>query len=319
VALVKPSGETRLIVDVPTWVNVALPDERITFADFVTEAAVKAIADEFGSSARLGLVGADTMPASMYRAMTAAQPGIELVDVQGAYNGLKAVKSPGEIELLRRASELGSRSIDAMMAAAKAGMNHGEALSAAMNVLLPARAILYNAFIRSGTGGPDPRFVRSALPTWGSSETLEDGEILCAGLSGVLDGYYFDLARCRPVGRVSNAMIDCFESTIAVVEAGIAAAQPGVTGEQVMQAGAAKQAELGFPKSGNFQGFGHGIGLGWDDPWLAPGVTKQLEPGMVICVEKWLMRDGYAGDYEDTILIKPDGNEKITDAQMRWW
>ena len=319
VALVKPSGETRLIVDVPTWVNVALPDERITFADFVTEAAVKAIADEFGSSARLGLVGADTMPASMYRAMTAAQPGIELVDVQGAYNGLKAVKSPGEIELLRRASELGSRSIDAMMAAAKAGMNHGEALSAAMNVLLPARAILYNAFIRSGTGGPDPRFVRSALPTWGSSETLEDGEFLCAGLSGVLDGYYFDLARCRPVGRVSNAMIDCFESTIAVVEAGIAAAQPGVTGEQVMQAGAAKQAELGFPKSGNFQGFGHGIGLGWDDPWLAPGVTKQFEPGMVICVEKWLMRDGYAGDYEDTILIKPDGNEKITDAQMRWW
>ena len=319
VALVKPSGETRLIVDVPTWVNVALPDERITFADFVTEAAVKAIADEFGSSARLGLVGADTMPASMYRAMTAAQPGIELVDVQGAYNGLKAIKSPGEIELLRRASELGSRSIDSMMAAAKAGMNHGEALSAAMNVLLPARAILYNAFIRSGTGGPEPRFVRSALPTWGSSETLEDGEFLCAGLSGVLDGYYFDLARCRPVGRVSNAMIDCFESTIAVVEAGIAAAQPGVTGEQVMQAGAAKQAELGFPKSGNFQGFGHGIGLGWDDPWLAPGVTKQLEPGMVICVEKWLMRDGYAGDYEDTILIKPDGNEKITDAQMRWW
>jgi Xaa-Pro aminopeptidase len=319
VALVKPSGETRLIVDVPTWVNVALPDERITFADFVTEAAVKAIADEFGSSARLGLVGADTMPASMYRAMTAAQPGIELVDVQGAYNGLKAVKSPGEIELLRRASELGSRSIDAMMAAAKAGMNHGEALSAAMNVLLPARAILYNAFIRSGTGGPEPRLVRSALPTWGSSETLEDGEFLCAGLSGVLDGYYFDLARCRPVGRVSNAMIDCFESTIAVVEAGIAAAQPGVMGEQVMQAGAAKQAELGFPKSGNFQGFGHGIGLGWDDPWLAPGVTKQLEPGMVICVEKWLMRDGYAGDYEDTILIKPDGNEKITDAQMRWW
>jgi len=319
VALVKPSGETRLIVDVPTWVNVALPDELITFADFVTEAAIKAIADGFGSSARLGLVGADAMPASMYRALTAAQPGIELVDVQGAFNGLKAVKSPGEIELLCRASELGSRSIDAMMAAAKAGMNHGEALSAAMNVLLPARAILYNAFIRSGTGGPEPRFVRSALPTWGASETLEDGEFLCAGLSGVLDGYYFDLARCRPVGRVSNAMIDVFESTISVVEAGIAAAQPGVTGEQVMQAGAAKQAELGFPKSGNFQGFGHGIGLGWDDPWLAPGVTKQLEPGMVICVEKWLMRDGYAGDYEDTILITPDGNEKITDAQMRWW
>jgi Xaa-Pro aminopeptidase len=319
VACVKPSGSTRLVVDVPSWVNVALPDECITFADFVTDATIKAIEDGFGRTARLGLVGADTMPASMYRAIASALPGIELVDVQADFNALKAVKSPAEIELLRNASLLGSRAIDAMMQAARAGMNHGEALSAAMNVLLPARAILYNAFIRSGSGGPDPHFVRSALPTWGASQTLQDGEFLCAGLSGVLDGYYFDLARCRPVGRVSNAMIDVFESTIAVVEAGISAAQPGATGEQVMQAGSSKQAELGFPKSGNFQGFGHGIGLGWDDPWLAPGITMKLAPGMVICVEKWLMRDGYAGDYEDTILITADGNEKITDAQMRWW
>ena len=86
-----------------------------------------------------------------------------------------------------------------------------------------------------------------------------------------------------------------------------------------MQAGSTRQSELGFEQSGNFQGFGHGIGLGWDDPWLAPGVDKQITPDMVICVEKWLMRDGYAGDYEDTVVVTVNGAEKISDARMRWW
>lgn len=317
--LLKPDGDARLVVDVPAWENVALPDSAITFADYVTEAAIDLLAQSRLAGARLGFVGADTMPASMYRAIGSALPDLELVDFQSAFNDLKSVKSAAEIELLRRSSALGSRAIDAMMDAGKAGLTHGEVMTIGLNTLVPARAILYNAFIRSGNGGPDPHFVKSALPTWGSSEQLQDGQFLCAGISGVLDGYYFDLARCRPIGRSSNAQTDVFESTIAVVEAGIAAIEPGVTGEDVMLAGRKRQSELGFEQTGNFQGHGHGIGLGWDDPWLAPGVQKMLQRDMVICVEKWLMRDGYAGDYEDTIVVTQDGAEAITDARQRWW
>lgn len=317
--ILKPDGDTRLIVDLPGDQNIALPAEAVTFADFVTEATIETLQTAGLSEARLGLVGADAMPANMYRALTAALPGLELVDFQSPFNDLKAVKSAAEVELLRRSSTLGSRAIEAMMEAGRAGLTHGQVMSSGLEVLVPARSILYNAFIRSGSGGAEPRFVKSSLPTWGSPEELRNGEFLCAGISGVLDGYYFDLARCRPIGRASNAQADVFESTIAVVEAGIAAITPGISGAGVMQAGSARQAELGFPPAGNFQGFGHGIGLGWDDPWLAPGVTKTLQPGMVICVEKWLMRDGYAGDYEDTVLVTPDGAEKITNARARWW
>ncbi len=319
VMIVRPDGEARLIVDIPAWQDVALDDGRITFADHVPQAIIDALKDVQFSEARLGLIGADAMPATMYRAVTGALPDLELVDFQDTFNDLKSVKSPAEIELLRRASALGSRTIETMMEAGRAGLSHGAVMARGLDVLVPARGILYNAFIRSGSGGPNPRFVSSTLPTWGSAEELLDGEFLCAGISGVLDGYYFDLARCRPIGRASNAQIDVFESTIAVVEAGIAAIAPGITGEQVMQAGSKRQTDLGFAPAGSFNGFGHGIGLGWDNPWLAPGVEKAVKPNMVICVEKWLMRDGYAGDYEDTVLVTKDGAEKITDARMRWW
>jgi Xaa-Pro aminopeptidase len=317
--VLKPDGDAHLVVDVPAWQDVGLADEHISFADHVPAAVIETLKTMGLSDARLGLVGSDAMPANMYRAIGAACPGLDLVDVQDTFNDLKAVKSPAEIELLRRASLLGSRAIEMTMEAGRAGLSHGDVMARCLDHLVSNRAILYNAFIRSGSGGPEPRFVKSALPTWGSGEELRDGEFLCAGISGVLDGYYFDLARCRPIGRGTNAQVDVFESTIAVVEAGIAAVKPGATGEDVMRAGSERQHELGFAQTGNFQGFGHGIGLGWDDPWLAPGVTKQIAPNMVICVEKWLMRDGYAGDYEDTVVVTSDGAEKITDARMRWW
>ncbi len=319
VMILPARGEPRLVVDIPVDAVTGLPKGQVRFADFVTEAVIAELEEMGLANEPLGLIGAEAMPASMYRALAAALPQGDFRDIQPLANRLRAVKSPAEIDLLRRASALGSRMSDAMMDKAAAGRSHGEIMAAGLDMLVPAGGMVYNAFIRSGRGGPKPKFVKSALPTWGASERLEEGDFFCAGVSGILDGYYFDLARCRPVGRVSNAQIDVFESAISVVEAGMGAVRDGATGAEVMQAGAAEQARLGFPKSGNFQGFGHGIGLGWDDPWLAPGVEERVRPGMVICVEKWLMRDGYAGDFEETVLVTPEGTEKITDARVRWW
>jgi Xaa-Pro aminopeptidase len=318
--LVLPAeGEPRLIVDIAVSGVAGLPKSQVRFADFVTEAAIETVREMGLAGASLGLIGAEAMPASMYRAIEAGLPGTTFRDIQPLANALRAVKSPAEIELLRRASDLGSRMTDAMMGAARPGRTHGEIMAAGLDVLVPAGGMLYNAFLRSGRGGENARLVKSALPTWGSGERLEAGDFFCAGVSGILDGYYFDLARSCPVGRVSNAQIDVFESTIGVVEAGIRAVRAGVTGGAVMAAGAAEQARLGFARTGNFQGFGHGIGLGWDDPWLAPGVETPIAPDMVICVEKWLMRDGHAGDLEETVVVTPSGPEKITDARVRWW
>ncbi len=135
----------------------------------------------------------------------------------------------------------------------------------------------------------------------------------------MLDGYYFDLARSRPIGPPTNRQIDLFEASIAAVEAGVAAVKVGTTAEQVAAAGLGKQQALGFELKGNFSGLGHGVGLGWDSPWLAPGDKTVLEPGMVLCVERGIRKDGYLGDFEETVIVTDRGPEKITDAQIRYW
>jgi Xaa-Pro aminopeptidase len=267
----------------------------------------------------VGLVGGDVMPVSTYLALEKLSPGIDWHDAQTILSSLRAIKSPAEIAMLKRASEIGSRAIEAMMQAAVPGASHGDVVAAGMAVLAPAGAALYNSFMASGTGGENPVAVRRNFPTWGSDEKLADGQWFRIGLSGVVDGYYFDLSRSKAIGPPTNRQIELFEAAVEIVEAGIAAIRPGTTAEEVAAAGLSKQTALGYPNDGVFSGLGHGVGLGWDAPWLAPGDTTVIQPGMVLCIERTIRKDGYLGDFEETVVVTEDGCEKITDAKVRWW
>ena len=79
------------------------------------------------------------------------------------------------------------------------------------------------------------------------------------------------------------------------------------------EAGVSKQKALGYPNDCVV------AGLGWDAPWLAPGDDTVLQPGMVLCLERTIRKDGYLGDFEETVVVTENGCEKITDAKVRWW
>lgn len=312
-------GEARLVVDCEPDDRVALDAADIIRADLVVDGVVEAMRALGLDKGPVGLVSGDVMTVDAHRAISAALPGIEWRSAQSILADLRAVKSPAEIALLRRASELGSRATDAMMQVARPGVTHGDVIAAGQAVIAPAGGILYNSFMSSGTGGDGSAEVRTGFPTWASPVPLTEGQWFHIGLSGVLDGYYFDLARSRPIGKPSNRQIDLFEASIAAVEAGIQAVNVGTTAEAVAAAGLGKQRALGFELTGNFSGLGHGIGLGWDSPWLAPGDRTVLKPGMVLCIERGIRQDGFLGDFEETVIVTEAGPEKITNAQVRYW
>jgi hypothetical protein len=142
----------------------------------------------------------------------------------------------------------------------------------------------------SGKGGDPSRFAKSNFPTWGSPKRLADGDWIRFGISGAVDGYMFDLARAKAVGPVTNRQIELFESAIDCIEATLAAIRPGVTAGELGAAGLDKQQSLGFRVDGVFSAMGHGLGLGWDDPWLARGVAAEIVPNMVLCIERTIQQ-----------------------------
>ena len=312
-------GDCILVTDAPNDGQTALAEENVIYTDLVLEGVLEAMQRLEMESGSVGLVGGDVLPVDTYQNLAARLANVKWTKAQHILVKLRSVKSPDEITLLRSASEVGSQALEAMMSAAEPTSTHGDVVAAGMAVLAPAGAALYNSFMASGRGGENPQAVRRNFPTWGSSEPLANGHWFRIGLSGVLNGYYFDHSRSKAIGAPTNQQIELFEAAIDIVEAAIAEIRPGVTAEAVAQAGLAKQTALGYPNDGVFSGLGHGVGLGWDAPWLAAGDKTIIEPGMVLCIERTIRKNGYLGDFEETVVVTEDGCEKITGAQMRYW
>jgi Xaa-Pro aminopeptidase len=313
------AGTAELIIDVPDDGRIRLADGKVVYSDFVLDDAIKALQRAGLAKGRVGLVGGDVLTFTMLSKLRKALPDLELVLSDDLLMTLRSIKSPSEVALLRRSSAIGSRMIEAMMAAAIPGASHGDIAAAGVGYLMPRGGMLYNSFMASGRGGDPSRLAKSNFPTWGSDKRLENGDWIRLGISGVVDGYVFDLARSKAVGPVSNRQVELFESAIASVEATLAAIRPGATAGDLGAAGLDKQQSMGFAVNGVFSAMGHGIGLGWDDPWLARGVATEIVPNMVLSVERTITQDGYLGDYEESVLITPDGYERLTDATPRFW
>ncbi|TXH32912.1 MAG: aminopeptidase P family protein [Rhodospirillaceae bacterium] len=310
-------GKPRLIIDVPKQSEVHVEDGEVIYTDFVIEATIQALRDAGLERAKVGLVGEDVMPVSFFRKITTQLPNLVVESADAILTNLRKIKSPAEIAMLRHASFVGSRMIDTMMAAVEPGVSHGEIVAAGMQTLLPAGGILYNSFMASGKGGENRKMVRNGFPTWGSQEKIENGDWFRAGISGIVGGYIFDLSRSKAVGQATNRQIDLFEAAISCVEAGIETIRPGATAGDLAVAGLGRQKQLGFEIKGVFPGLGHGIGLGWDAPWLTPDEPTPIVPGMVLCFERTIQQDGYLGDFEDTALVTENGVEMLTDAKKR--
>ena len=317
--IVPAHGEPTLIIDTPNDGRIALESDHIVYTDFVVEETIKAMRKAGLDRGLVGLVGGDAMPSTTYNQIAEALPEVQWRNAQSILNEQRMIKSPAEIALLRRAAKIGSRMIEAMMAAAEPGATHGDVVAAGLQVLVPAGGMLYSSFMASGRGGDTPVLVKSNFPTWGSKQPLENGMWLRLGISGVVDGYYFDVSRSRAIGPPSKRQVEMFEAAMAACEAGIAATHAGTTAGRIGDAGLKKQEDMGFPIKGVFSALGHGIGLGWDSPWLARGDQTTIVPNMVLNYERTISHGGYLGDYEDTALVTHDGVERLTDAQKRFW
>ncbi|MDE0417225.1 MAG: Xaa-Pro peptidase family protein [bacterium] len=312
-------GEPVLVADDRPERDSDLAIGDVTVTGDVTGSVIAAMKKAGLAEGRIGIAGSDTLPWSLHNALAAALPEITWSPADDILGRLRMVKSPGEIAMLRRASQVGSRATEAMLERAVPGATHGEVVAAGMEVLVTAGGILYNSFMSSGKGGNAPVTVASSFPTWGSDDVLEDGDWFHVGISGAVDGYYFDHARSKPVGHATAEQIRVFEAPLLAVREAMAVVRPGVTAADIARAGREKLESLGFELEGSFKGFGHGIGLGWDSPWLVESDHTLIEENMVLCVERSVRHMGYVGDFEETVVVTKDGHELLTDARVRWW
>ena len=328
-AVVVPvDGPVTVVVDIPWWrKDVVVADVVIPSVD-VAGSAAKALKDAgLADGKPVALVGASYMTAAAYLGLRDNAPEANIKRADRLVELLRIHKSEAEVDLVRRACELGSRSMDAMMGAVVAGALETEAVAAAASVLYAGGGALYDAACASGPRSHS--FTWGRIPSADPVRRMEPGDLFHVDYYGAYGGYYFDFARSRAVGdEPTEPQRELLEATIEAVEHICAAIRPGMPANELYKVGeqwVANSAVVASlpdeePEMELFPAYGHGIGLMWEGPWVTPSDETPLEPGMCLGIELLLGHPSRGGSmFEENIVVTEDGFELLTDARKRWW
>jgi Xaa-Pro dipeptidase len=139
---------------------------------------------------------------------------------------------------------------------------------------------------------------------------LQDGDVLFFDTGSTFDGYWCDFDRNYAVGAISDAAKGAHEAMWQATEAGLKAAVPGATTDQVFQA-MARIIEAAGSVGNNVGRLGHGLGMQLTEPPShMPGDGTVIEAGMVLTIEPGI-------EYEPGKMIVHEENVEITDSGAR--
>lgn len=217
------------------------------------------------------------------------------------YSGGITVKSPRELDSMRKAGEIVGKTLDLLKASVEPGMTTRDLDRIAFKEITRNGATPtfkgYRGFPATICASVNEEIVHG-IP---GRRILKEGDLIKVDVGATIEGFIGDAAVTIAVGEVPEELLQLMEDTRLSLEAGIRAAVPG---GRVGDIGAAVQ-EYGEARGyGVVREFvGHGVGrFLHEDPQVpnygVAGRGALLKPGMCIAIEPMLNM----GDWRTRIL-----------------
>ena len=325
VSVIAVGGAAVLISDVPWWRDDLVVADEVRVAEDVTTAVAKALRDTGLQGKRVGLVGLQFMTAAAYLGLAAQMPDVEFVRLDALVERLRVHKTDAERRVVRAALGVANEAMDSMLEGLVAGATESEVVSIAVQHLEACGAVLLDAACSSGPSAHQYTWAR--LPSRDPMRELEHGDLFHMDYYGSYGGYYWDFARTRVVGDDPDdqqaALID---TVTGAVEHVCSLVRPGVTAGELYDSGARwldesaalRRLDAGGPLE-RMNYFGHGLGMGWEGPWLMSGDESILEEGDVISIEYFMGRKDLGGAMlEQNGFVTASGYEPLTTCPYIW-
>ncbi|MFI5492572.1 type I methionyl aminopeptidase [Actinoplanes sp. NPDC051859] len=206
------------------------------------------------------------------------------------------IKTPEQIELMRRAGLVVAAALNAMRAATAPGVSTGDLDAIAEQVIRDHGAVPsfkgYHGFPASICASVNEQVVHG-IPS--ASQVLREGDLLSLDCGAILDGWHGDSAITIGVGETDPALLRMAEVAEDAMWAGIAAAARGAANGRGRLTDISFNVEKTVRKAaaryGIVDGYGgHGIGTEMhQDPHVLnhgkPGKGPRLVPGMCLAIE----------------------------------
>jgi Xaa-Pro aminopeptidase len=296
---------TTPVSDVRTWSSPDLKDDGISLmAKTLLDLPRKhgKVGWEFG---REMLVRA---PRNDIDRMMKKARGVQFTDGAPVIWGLRQTKSEAEIDRSRVACKIASDAYDEVPGMTRAGDTTREAELRLRRVLMEKGAD-HVPFLATaaGPGGYDQ------IIAGPGDRKLKKGDVLFHDIGCTYDGYFSDFDRNFAVGRISDDAQRIHDVLWLATEAGMKAARPGKTMQDVFHV-MAKHLEDAGSIGNNVGRIGHGLGLHLTEPpSFMLGDTTPIQAGMVLTIEPGMeYAPGKMLVHEENIAIRATGNELLT-------
>jgi ectoine hydrolase len=246
-------------------------------------------------------------------------PNARFIDATALVNWQRAVKSAAEIGYMRNAARIVEAMHARIVDKVEVGMRKCDLV-----------AEIYDAGIRGvdGIGGDYPAIVPllpsgadAAAPhlTW-DDRPMKSGEGTFFEIAGCCHRYHCPLSRTVFLGKPTQGFLDAEKATLEGMEAGLAAARPGNSCEDIANAFFAVLRKYGIVKDNRT---GYPIGLSYPPDWgertmsLRPGDRTELRPGMTFHFMTGLWLEDMGLEITESILITETGVECLANVPRK--
>lgn len=254
--------------------------------------------------------------ARSHAALAAGLPDARLSDTTGLVNWQRAVKSPAELDYMRKAGEIVTAMHARILEVVAPGVRKNDLVAEIMAT--GVRGV-------PGAGGdypaivpllPSGREAAAAHLTW-DDRPMRAGEGTFFEIAGCHHRYHCPLSRTVFLGKPPQVFVEGEKAVLEGMEAGLEAARAGNTCEEFAGAFYAVLKKHGITKDGRT---GYPIGVSYPPDWgertmsLRPGDRTVLEPGMTFHFMTGLWSDDMGLEITESLVITEGAPELLANV-----
>jgi len=236
---------------------------------------------------------------------------LKLVPVENMVEPLRAVKEPGEIELISQAAAISDAAMAHIRQELHPGMTEREAAWEIERFMREkgSQPLPFDIIVASGPNAALPH----AQP---SARAIEEDEPVVIDIGARVGGYASDLSRTFCLGDPDGTYKKVYDTVLGAQLGAMAITKPGMTGGQADQVARAIIEDGGYGEAFG-HGLGHGVGLDVHEaPRLGPNSPEELADGMVFTIEPGIYIEGWGGvRIEDLVIMEQGKVREISKAK----
>ncbi len=244
-------------------------------------------------------------------------PKAELVDSEELVNWCRVVKTPSEIEYMRKAAKVASAAMAVATQVISPGERECDAAAAIVRAQYQGVGDIMGEYPAIVPLIPSRQRALAAHLTW-TDRRYQEGDAVNIELSGCVRRYHAPLARTLCIGRPSAELFSLGRAVQEGLDAAISAMRPGETAEGVEAAWRAALERHGYTKESRL---GYSVGIGYPPDWgehtisLRSGDTTVLTVGMAFHIigGMWLKEQGL--ELSETVVVTESGSEVLTEFE----